>query len=79
MAFSFRERFIGLPNPHSNGLYAPLTLGCPAFTNYVDYKVFKKNLEERVRTAEIKAAHKRDLIRAYGKGNTKGKMNVSSA
>ena len=73
--FSFKERFIGLPNSSSNGLYAPLTLGAPRFLNHTDYKTFKKTKEEKELTNMIKAQHKTELIQSYGKGNTNRKMN----
>lgn len=74
---TFRERFYGLPNPHSGGLYAPLTVGAAKYIHPVDYKVFKKSLEEKVNLAVIKAIHKKELLKAYGKGNTNRKINVS--
>jgi len=72
---SFRERFIGLPNPSTRGLYAPLTLGAPEFLHPVNYKEFKKSKDEKQATNDIKSDHKRRLIEAYGKGNTNRKMN----
>lgn len=73
--FSFRERFIGLPNPHTKGLYAPLTVGAPLFLNPVDYNIFKKSKEEKEIVADIRKQHKRDLIKSYGVGKTNRHMN----
>ena len=79
MEFSYRERFIGLPNPITGGLYAPLTLGYSKYIHTVDYKVFKKSREEKSETSLIKAKHKHDLLQAYGKGNIGKKLNVTSS
>jgi hypothetical protein len=73
--FSHRERFFALQKGGSN--YAPLTLGAPAHTMDVDYSTFKKDAREKVELAAIKAQHKRELIKSYGKGNTRNRMNPS--
>jgi hypothetical protein len=77
--FSFRERFIGLPNPASGGLYAPVTLPAPRQSHQADYKVFKKTLEEKVEAMAVRAQHKRELIACFGAGNTNRRMNPTVA
>lgn len=77
--FTFRERFVGLPNPIGGGLYAPSTLPAPKYSHQADYRLFKKTLVEKVEVAAIKAQHKRELIKQYGKGNTNRKMNPSAS
>lgn len=76
MAFSFRERFIGTPNPNG-GLYAPLTIGTSKMTQPVDYKAFKKTKEEKLDVQVIKARHKQLLLKTYGKGKIGRKLNIS--
>lgn len=71
--FSYKERFFGSQKGGSN--YAPMTIGSPEYISQVDYKVFKKEDSEKLQLAVIKAQHKRELIKSYGKGNTNRKMN----
>ena len=61
MEFSFRERFVGAKNSVTDNLYAPLTLGCPVFTNNVDYKTFKKTKDEKLAVSLAKSRYKQDL------------------
>lgn len=77
MAFTFRERFIGTSNSINGGLYAPLTLGAPQYTNSVDYKIFKKDKEEKLKTQIAKAKHKQLMLKTYGKGNIGKRLNAS--
>lgn len=77
--FTFRERFVGTPNPISGGLYAPMTLPAPVFSHQTDYRLFKKTLAEKAEVSAIKAQHKRELIKQYGKGNTNRKINPSES
>lgn len=79
MAFTFRERFIGTSNPIGGGLYAPLTIGSPEMTHPVDYSVFKKTKQEKLDVQLIKSQHKKDLLKAYGKGNIGRKLNVTTS
>lgn len=81
LPMSFRERFIGLPNPAgpSGGLYAPSTIGAPQYTHGVNYTEFKKSKEEKDLLKEIKIQHKKDLLKCYGKSNTNRKMNPSQS
>lgn len=73
--FTFKERFVGLPNPIAGGLYAPSTIPAPKYSHQTDYRMFKKTLAEKVEVATIRAQHKRELIKCYGKGNTNRRMN----
>jgi len=75
ITFSFRERFFGLPNTKAGGLYAPLTIGSPQILNGIDRSTFKKSKDEKELIRIIKAQHKDELIKSYGKGNTNRKMN----
>lgn len=64
---SFRDRFLGLPNP-LGGNYAPSTLGSPRFLNPVDYKVFEKSELEKKEAKIVKAMHKEKLKEAFPNG-----------
>lgn len=73
---SFRDRFLGLPNP-IGGTYAPSTIGSPKFVNPVDYSIFKKTKEEKKEAKIIKNWHKEKLREAYPDGVGKH-LNVPS-
>lgn len=74
---SHRERFIGFPNP-IGGLFAPLTIGAPAFLNIVDYETFKKTKDEKLEIKIVKGLHKKDLEKVYGIGKIGRHLNIPS-
>ena len=65
--FTYKERFFATQKGNIN--YAPMTVGAPQNVVIVDHSVFKKELNEKVELAVIKAQHKKEILKMYGPGS----------
>lgn len=72
---SLRERFIAKKGSFGR-MFAPLSLGTPAFTNYPDRRIFKKTRAEKEEAKAIVKTHKKMLLDKYGKGKIGKRLNV---
>lgn len=60
MKISLAKRF-DLQRAPDGKIYAPMSLGSPSVTEFVDYKVFKQTKEDRERAIIEKAKYKDSL------------------